>query len=116
MRAAGARFAWAPEAWVWEHPEPTRLTLAYSLRRAFAYGQGPSFACAAKSPPDWKGAAGWMVVGAGQAAAFGTLAAVKWLTGAPDRAYALDRAMRGLGKVLWFPPFKPKFYGLASEA
>ena len=63
MKAAGARFAWAPEAWVWEHPDPSRITLAYALRRAFA----------------------------------------------------LDRAARGLGKVLWFPPFKPRFYGLPAD-
>lgn len=44
MKAAGARFAWAPDAWVREHPSSERLSLAYALRRAFAYGQGPAFA------------------------------------------------------------------------
>ncbi len=111
MRLAGARFAWAPEAWVWEHPEPSRLTLNYALRRAFAYGQGPTYACIHKSPPDRLGAARWMLVGAAQTAIFGLWAAAKWLARAPDRAYALDRAARGLGKLLWFPPFKPRFYG-----
>ena len=112
MKARGARFAWAPKAWVWEHPDPDRLTLAYTLRRAFAYGQGPVSACLARSPPDRAGVARWMVVGAGQAVAFGAVAALKWLIGAPDRAFTLDRAARGLGKLLWFPPFKRKFYGL----
>ena len=112
MRSRGARFAWAPEAWVLEHPEPSRLHLAYALRRAFAYGQGPSCACMARSPPDRLGAAYWMGVGLGQAAFYGAAAALKWLLRAPDRAETLDRAARGLGKFLWFPPFKPKFYGL----
>ncbi len=112
MKARGARFAWAPEAWVWEHPDPKRLTLSYTIQRAFAYGQGPVSACLAKSPPDFPGVARWMAVGAGQALVFGAMAAMKWLTGAPDRAFTLDRAARGLGKLLWFPPFKRKFYGL----
>jgi glycosyltransferase involved in cell wall biosynthesis len=112
MKSRGARFAWAPEAWVWEHPDPARLTLAYALRRAFAYGQGPSYACMKREPPDRFGAARWMAVGAAQALGFGALAALKWLARAPDRAFVLDRAARGLGKVLWFPPFKVKLYGL----
>ena len=111
MKAAGARFAWAPDAWVFEHPDPARLTLAYALRRAFAYGQGPTYACIHRSPPDRLGAARWMAVGAAQTVLFGLVAAAKWLARTPDRADALDRAARGLGKLLWFPPFKPKFYG-----
>ena len=112
MRGRGARFAWAPLAWVLEHPEPSRLNLGYTLRRAFAYGQGPSYACMSRRPPDRLGAAYWMGVGLGQTAVFGALAALKWIARAPDRAEALDRAARGLGKVLWFSPFKPRFYGL----
>jgi glycosyltransferase involved in cell wall biosynthesis len=111
MRVAGKRFAWAPEAWVYEHPDPARLTLNYALRRAFAYGQGPTYACIHKHPPDRVGAARWMAVGMAQTVIFGLWAAGKWLARAPDRADALDRAARGLGKLLWFPPFKPKFYG-----
>src|SRR5690606_1378491 len=34
MRAAGARFAWAPDAWVWEDPAPGRLSLRYAVARA----------------------------------------------------------------------------------
>ncbi len=112
MKARGARFAWAPDAWVWEHPEPSRLSLRYTIHRAFAYGQGPSFACMARQPPDRVGAARWMAIGVGQTLVFGAVAGLKWLTRTPDRAEALDRAARGLGKVLWFPPFKPRFYGL----
>ena len=43
---------------------------------------------------------------------FGALAAVKRLIRAPDYAFTLDRAARGLGKTLWWGPFKLKFYGL----
>lgn len=111
MQAAGARFVWAPDAFVWEDPVPERLTLDYTLRRAFAYGQGPSQHCASKTPADWPGVARWMVIGLGQATVFGAIAAVKWLARSPDRADGLDRAARGLGKVLWGSPFKISFYG-----
>ncbi len=112
MRARGALFAWASEAWVWEDPVPARLSLDYTIARAFAYGQGPSSACAAQSPPDRLGIARWMAVGLVQAVAFGALALVKRVSGAADYAFVLDRAARGLGKTLWWGPFKIAFYGL----
>jgi len=111
MQAAGARFAWAPEAWVHEDPAPSRLTLKYTLLRAFAYGQGPTEHCASSVPPDRLGVAKWMAIGVGQSLVFGAVAALAWITGAPDRAQRLDRAARGLGKTLWFGPFKLSFYG-----
>lgn len=114
MQAAGARFAWEPAAWVWEDPDPKRLSLAYTLRRAFAYGQGPSAHCAAATPPDRLGVARWMVIGGLQAVAYGAVAAIQWITGRPQRAETLDRAARGLGKALWWGPFKIEFYGQAA--
>lgn len=114
MRETGARFAWAPDAWVWEDPDPARLSLGYTIRRAFAYGQAPSSDCAAATPPDRLGVVRWMAIGAAQAAGFGLIAAGKWLLGSPDRAWALDRAARGLGKTLWWGPFRIRFYGHAA--
>lgn len=114
MKARGARFAWAAEAWVWEDPVPARLTLGYTIPRAFAYGQGPSAACAAANPPDRLGVARWMAQGLVQAVVYGGLAGLKWLFRAPDFAFILDRAARGLGKTLWWGPFKLKFYGLRA--
>ena len=111
MQAAGATFAWEPAAWVWEDPVPDRLTLDYTIARAFAYGQGPSAHCAAASPPDRVGVARWMLIGLGQATVFGALAGLKWLTRSSDRADWLDKAARGLGKALWWGPFKIQFYG-----
>jgi hypothetical protein len=69
----------------------------------------------ARTPPDRLGAAGWMTVGLVQTVAFGAVAGLKWLAHRPDRAEALDRAVRGLGKLLWFPPFKPRLYGLPQR-
>lgn len=111
MRDAGARFAWAPDAWVWEDPVPNRLNLDYTISRAFAYGQGPSADCAAAEPPDRVGVCRWMAIGVAQTLVFGGVAACKWAIGARDRAEWLDRAARGLGKVLWWGPFQKQFYG-----
>ncbi|RYF94200.1 MAG: glycosyltransferase family 2 protein [Caulobacteraceae bacterium] len=109
MAAAGATFGWAHAAFVWEDPIPSRLTLAYALRRAFAYGQGPSEHCAAQK--NLAGIAGWMLAGLVQTALWAPIVAIKWILAAPDRAMPLDRLMRGLGKTLWFPPFSQTFYG-----
>jgi hypothetical protein len=32
-----------------------------------------------------------------------------WLLRRPERADMIDRAARGLGKVLWMPRFEPRF-------
>ncbi|MDO8411114.1 MAG: glycosyltransferase family 2 protein [Phenylobacterium sp.] len=114
MKAEGARFAWAAEAFVWEDPVPARLTLDYTIRRAFAYGQGPSAACAAANPPNRAGLAFWMTQGLVQATVFGLLAGLKWIVRAPSFAATLDRAARGLGKTLWWGPFKIEFYGRSA--
>ncbi|MDO8799943.1 glycosyltransferase family 2 protein [Phenylobacterium sp.] len=114
MKAKGATFAWAPDAWVWEDPVPSRLTLDYTIARAFAYGQGPSAHCAISTPPDRLGVARWMAIGMGQAGVFGLIAAVQWLVRSPRFAFTLDRAARGLGKTLWWGPFKIHFYGLRA--
>ena len=116
MKQAGARFAWAPEAWVWEDPQPERLNLAYTIRRAFAYGQGPSSACAAQTPPDRVGVVRWMMIGIAQTVVFGLSAGVQRLIGAPSYAAYLDRAARGLGKIFWWGPFKIAFYGRMASA
>ena len=111
MKRRGARFAWAADAWVAEHPAPQRLTLGYALKRAFAFGQGPSSDAWASGPKGWPMAPVWMAWGAVQAIGYGAIAAVRWTRRADDRAEALDAAARGLGKLLWFPPFKIAFYG-----
>lgn len=114
MKSAGARFAWAPDAWVWEVPEPSRLTLRYTLRRAFAFGQGPCSAAAAEKR--WLAVPFWMAVGGAQVFTQLIRALIAIVTRSPNLAYRLDRAARGLGKILWFPPFKIGFYGQGALA
>jgi hypothetical protein len=114
MKAAGARFAWAPEAWVWEDPAPERLSLSYTLRRAFAYGHGPVVQCAARTPPDRLGILRWAVIGVAQTLVYGLAALALCAVRAPGRAFMLDRTVRGLGKVFWGGPFMIRFYGLPA--
>jgi hypothetical protein len=112
--ARGGKLAWAADALAWEHPPAERATLAYALARAFAYGQGPSQACARAG--DWAGVAKWMAVGAAQAAVNSALVAPALAFNRPDRADRLDRTVRGLGKLAWMRGLEPRFYGRAGLA
>lgn len=114
MKENDARFAWAPDAWVWETPEPSRVTLAYTLRRAFAYGQGPATKAWTGPKRDIPAIAYWMLVGAAQSALYGVLALFAFAAKTPHRAFTYRRFAEGLGKMLWFPAIKPRFYGAAK--
>lgn len=107
LAQAGARFAWAPDAAVIEHLGPERTHLRHGLKRAFAYGQGPSQAAwAARNPVQL---IRHMSVGAIQMSAFGCAALIV-AAGSTRRALALlEVATRGAGKVFWI--FRQRFYG-----
>lgn len=109
LSARGGRFGWAAEAWVDEFAPPHRARLRYALARAFAYGQGPSQTAARRR--DWPAVVRWMLVGAAQAGVFAAQALALSLIASPRRAEALDRAARGLGKLIWMNGFEPQFYG-----
>jgi succinoglycan biosynthesis protein ExoM len=111
-QGAGARFAWAADAWVIEHVAPERIKLSHGIKRAFAYGQGPCEL--AWSARDYPALARHMLIGAAQAAAFGLLSAILLLLRRSSGLVALDRAARGAGKVFWF--FEQRFYGAAQPA
>lgn len=113
MEAAGARFAWAPGAWVWETPEASRVTLAYTLKRAFAYGQGPATQAWTGPKRDIPAIGFWMAVGFVQTIVFGAAATGSFLAKTRRRAFAYRRFVEGVGKLLWFPVIKPRFYGAA---
>ena len=111
-REAGATFAWAADAAVTEHVSIERTRLAHGLKRAFAYGQGPcETAWAAR---DFISLARHMIVGLGQAAAYGVLTALSVFVSRARALSSLDRAARGAGKVFWF--FEQRFYGAALTA
>ncbi len=111
MEASGAIFAWAPNAFVWETPEPSRVTLAYTLRRAFAYGQGPATKAWSGPKRDLTAIAFWMAVGAVQTVVYGAAAVGVFVGKTPRRAFVYRKFVEGVGKLLWFPFIKPRFYG-----
>lgn len=106
---AGARFAWAADAWVFEHVGAERTHLAHGLKRAFAYGQGPCET--AWSERNYAALVRHMSVGAAQAAVFGVASLFVVLGSTPRALTLLDRAVRGAGKVFWF--VEQRFYGAA---
>ncbi len=108
--AAGCRFAWAGSARVWEHVPESRARLGYTLARAIGYGQGPTRK--AEETRNWPQLVLWICVGAVQALGFGLLAAFGWLTGSSHKAFWLDRAAQGFGKVFWRWAFR--FYGASQ--
>ena len=111
-RRSNGKFAWAANAPVWEHPLPERVTLSYTLRRAFSYGQAPITFARRGLRPRIDLIAFWMVVGAAKAAFHG----LQWfglsLIRHPGRAFQLDRAVRGIAKVFWWIDLR--FYGAAA--
>ncbi|WAC46753.1 glycosyltransferase family 2 protein [Asticcacaulis sp. SL142] len=113
LREQGKRMAWAADAVVWEDVPQSRSTLNYTLARAFAYGQGPSTSAMAHTPPKPFTCAYWMINGAVQTVMFGIWGGLLTLMRAKGAASALDKCARGLGKLIWFPPFKLGFYGTA---
>ena len=109
LAAKGAVFAWAADAWVDEHAPAERATLAYVMKRAFAYGQGPSQTAAEQK--QWLAVMRWMAIGAGQFIFHGDVGVMLWLIRQPSAYPQLRKAVEGLGKLFWFKGFEPKLYG-----
>jgi len=112
LAAANARFAWSAQAWVNEHIAPSRLNPQHALKRAFAYGQGPSERAVATN--NLGALAQHVSIGTAQALAYGTIAACAALAHSDAALSLAERAARGAGKALWFLP--QKFYGVAASS
>ncbi len=112
VRRAKLRFAWAADAPVWEHPPADRVTLRYTLKRAFSYGQAPITLARRQGRNRYDLVALWMGIGAGKAIWHGAQWSVLSLVRHPGRAFQLDRAVRGISKVFWWIDLR--FYGAAA--
>ncbi len=111
LMTGGATIAWAADAPVFEDVPAARSRLGYTLLRAFAYGQGPSYTAAHDGKPIT--AAAWMLQGVAQAVIFGLWGLALLALRREGSADKLDKAARGCGKLIWFSPFKVGFYGTA---
>jgi succinoglycan biosynthesis protein ExoM len=110
LQGEDRRFAWAAEAWVWEHAPVGRQTVGYALSRGFGYGQTPAQIAARAGA--WSQVAKWMLIGAGQGVVFAVLAALATPFGQRRALAFADRAARGFGKLFWFR--RLRFYGQAA--
>lgn len=106
LERRGARFVWASDAMVFAHPEAHRLSLGYTLKRAFAHGQARARESASSGLAYRAATPLRMMSGLAEAAGYGAQAGLQWIAPGSEVAFALDRAARGLGRALWFPPFK----------
>lgn len=112
VRRAGQKFAWASAANVWEHPPAERVALRYTMKRAFSYGQAPITLARKQGRKNRGTVLFWMAIGAGKAVWHGTQWIGLSLIRHPGRVYQLDRAVRGISKVLWWIDLR--FYGAAA--
>lgn len=112
IRANRGKFAWAPNAPVFEYPLRQRISLSYTLRRAFAYGQGPVTLARKRQPPRYDLLVFWVIIGGGKFA----LHSLRWLAlrliGHKKRAFEADQAVRGFGKIFFW--VKLRFYGTST--
>jgi len=110
LMSEGKIMAWSANAIVNEVVPLKRARLDYTLKRAFAYGQGPAYTAWHDKKPFL--ALYWMLNGLVQALGLGLIGGMAYLAHHPKSANILDKAARGLGKILWFEPFKINFYGV----
>jgi hypothetical protein len=106
----GGKLAWCAEAIAWETIPAEKLTSRYLLRRAFRGAQTTTFVHTAVRPPEWGQALFWMAVGCAQVLAYTPAALLlralrheRWL-------FLAEKALGGLGKVLWHPKLQLRLY------
>ncbi|WP_417483972.1 glycosyltransferase family 2 protein [Maricaulis salignorans] len=116
LAAQGARFGWSSRAKAVEVVGEGRTNWSHLLSRSFAFGQGATQNCARPDAVDRAGIAFWMAVGLAQILAFAPLALLSLPVRRALAVKALDKAVQGAGKVLWFRGLEPKFYGQANTA
>jgi succinoglycan biosynthesis protein ExoM len=109
---AGASFGWVAGARAFEHVPVSRARLGYTLRRAFAYGQGAPHNAFRRGWRHYPTGVKHMLTGLVQVPACAAVSAMLRPFNRDRSAWWLDKSARGLGKVLWMPVFKFKFYGL----
>lgn len=113
--ANGGKFAWAHNAWVFEDVPRRRATYNYLTPRAFAYGHNTTSQCFDAANPHYLDGVISMLRGLLQTLAMAPIAGLLFAIKHKKRAWAYDKMLRGLGKVLWFGPFKQSFYGQAAK-
>lgn len=107
----GRTLVWCAEAAVYETVPADRLDPKYLLRRAFRGGQGVTFMCTVLNPPQPLRALRMMAIGAAQFIVYGAAALTVRVLHRGSWLPLMDKAVSGLGKVLWHPKLNPQLYG-----
>lgn len=96
----GGKFAWEPDAGVYEHVMRKRLSMKYTLKRAFGYGHGPT--SKALKLREYHKLVFWMAVGTAKFLYHGTLGAIGYIFKLENRAQHIDFAVRGGAKIVFW--------------
>ena len=110
IKENGGTFAWEPDASVYERVPERRANLNYTLRRAMAYGQGPTNIALIKKK--YHMLLAWMAIGGAKAIWHGARAGLGYVFRLSNRAEQLDLSIRGLSKVFFWR--SPNLYGQAA--
>ena len=110
----GATFAWSARAHAIECVAPDRTSWKRLLARSFAFGQSATQNAVMHDRRDWVRTLMWMGIGVGQLAVYLPLALGASLFRLSVAASLVDRSAQAAGKIVWFGPFEPKFYGAAA--
>lgn len=106
----GCKLVWCAEAVAWEEVPVDRLGTHYLLRRAFRGAQTTTFVCTAITPPEWGRAMLWMAIGCAQVVLYAPVALLLWSFKDKRWLRIADKAVGGLGKVLWHPKMHLRLY------
>jgi len=108
LEGRGCKLVWCGDAIVWEAVPQNRLEPRFLLRRAFVRGQVTTFLCAALR---LRGeTARMMVVGFVQAVLFGVPALLLRAVNNDRWVALMDKALLGVGKLLWHPRLQRALY------
>lgn len=115
VRARNGNFAFAKDAWVYEHVPKERASWKYMTRRAFAFGHYVSAKYFNSKDKEYLKGIASMGRGCLQALLMLPLFLALALINHEKRAWAYDKMLRGFGKIFWFGDFKQKLYGEAGR-
>jgi glycosyltransferase involved in cell wall biosynthesis len=113
----GASMVWCHEAIVYEMIPPRRTTYSYIFKRSIVRGQVVPRIRLLMDPPERRAVVWFMMTGTLQFFYFGLASIVAAPISRNGCAKSATRALMGLGKAFWMPPFRiGNYYGPSGTA
>jgi succinoglycan biosynthesis protein ExoM len=100
---------------VYDDIPPGRASWDFMSKRSFAYGHNTTAQWYDGVKRSYGQIAYSMARGTAQTIVMGLVALLLFAIRNEKYAWAYDKMLRGLGKVLWFGPFKVRFYGVSAK-